>query len=324
MRIFAWLAVSFATLFASPGMSFAQDYPTRVIKMVVPYPAGGGVDNLARPMGERLSQLLGQPVIIENKAGASTMIGGESVVRAAPDGYTLLFTTDSSITSNPFLFKKMPFDPLKDLTPVSQLVNLHQMVLLNPSVQAHTINELVALAKAKPNTLNYGSYGPGSQPNLLFEMLRYETGASIQQVSYRGIAPAITDTVSNVVQMTLGSLSVSAGLIETGRLRAIAVSRPTRLPSLPDVPTLSEAGHPKIDPQSWYGVFAPAGTPTDVVDKLQRTIRQIMNGPDFKQRYVESLGYTAVANTPAEFAAFIARDLDYKRDLIALTGITGE
>ena len=285
MRTIAWLAASFATLFASPGIMFAQEYPTQVIKLVVPYPAGGGVDNLARPMGDRLSQLLGQPVIIENKAGASTMIGGESVARSARDGYTLLFTTNSSITSNPFLFKKMPFDPLKDLTPVTQLVNLHQMVLLNPSVEAHTINELVALAKAKPNTLNYGSYGPGSQPNLLFEMLRYETGANIQQVSYRGIAPAITDTVSNVVQMTLGSLSVSAGFIETGRLRAIAVSRPTRLLSLPDVPTLSEAGYPKIDPQSWYGVFAPAGTPTDVVDKLQRTIRQIMNEPDFKQRY---------------------------------------
>jgi tripartite-type tricarboxylate transporter receptor subunit TctC len=153
-------------------MIFAQDYPTRVIKLIVPYPAGGGVDNLARPMADRLSQLFGQPVIVENKAGASTMIGGESVARAAPDGYTLLFTTDSSITSNPFLFKKMPFDPLKELSPVTQLVDLHQMVLLNPSVEAHTLNELVALAKAKPNALNYGSYGPGSQPNLLFEMLR--------------------------------------------------------------------------------------------------------------------------------------------------------
>jgi tripartite-type tricarboxylate transporter receptor subunit TctC len=229
MRSFVWLAFSFATLFAPPV--FAHDYPTRVIKLIVPYPAGGGVDNLARPMADRLSQLFGQPVIVENKAGASTMLGVENVAHAAPDGYTLLFTTDSSITSNPFLFKKMPFDPLKELSPVTQLVNLHQMVLLNPSVEAHTLNELVALAKAKPNALNYGSYGPGSQPNLLFEMLHHETGAQIQQVSYRGIAPAIMDTVSNVVQTTLGSLSVSTGFIETGKLHAIAVSRPTRLPS---------------------------------------------------------------------------------------------
>jgi tripartite-type tricarboxylate transporter receptor subunit TctC len=191
-------------------------------------------------------------------------------------------------------------------------------------VEAHTLKELVALATAKPNTLNYGSYGPGSQPNLLFEMLRYETGAKIQQVSYRGIAPAIMDTVANVVQMTLGSLSVSTGFIETGKLRAIAVSRPARLPSLPDVPTLAEAGYPKIDPQSWYGVFAPAGTSMDVIDKLQISMRQVMNEPDFKQKYVDSLGYTAVANTPAEFSAFIASDLEYKRNLITSTGITGE
>ena len=322
MRTFAWLVVSFATLLATPIV--AQDYPTRVIKLIVPYPAGGGVDNLARPMADRLTRLFGQPVIVENKAGGSTMIGGESVARAAPDGHTLLFTTDSSITSNPFLFKKMPFDPLKELSPVTQLVNLHQMVLLNPSVEAHTLKELVALATAKPNTLNYGSYGPGSQPNLLFEMLRYETGAKIQQISYRGIAPAIMDTVANVVQMTLGSLSVSTGFIENGKLRAIAVSRPARLPSLPDVPTLAEAGYPKIDPQSWYGVFAPVGTSTDVLDKLQRGMRQIMNEPDFKQKYVESLGYTAVVNTPIEFAAFIANDLAYKRNLITSTGITGE
>ncbi len=324
MRIFAWLALSLATLLASPGITFAEDYPTHIIKLIVPYPAGGGVDNLARPMADRLAQLFGQPVIVENKAGASTMIGGESVARAAPDGYTLLFTTDSSITSNPFLFKKMPFDPLKELNPVTQLVNLHQMVLLNPSVEAHTLNELVALANAKPNAVNYGSYGPGSQPNLLFEMLRYETGARIQQVSYRGIAPAIMDTISNVVQMTLGSLSVSTGFIETGKLRAIAVSRPTRLPALPDVPTLAEAGYPKIDPQSWYGVFAPAGTSMDVVVRLQRSIREIMNEPEFKQKYVDSLGYTAVANTPTEFRAFIDKDLDYKRNLITSTGITGE
>ena len=195
-----------------PGAAaVAQEFPSRLVRLVVPYPAGGGVDGLARPLAERLGRMWNQSVIIENKPGASTMIGGETVARAPADGYTLLFTSDSSITSNPHLFKKMPFDPIKDLVPVTQLIDLHQMVLVHPSVSAASMPELVALAKQKPNALNYGSYGIGSQPHLLFEMLRKETGAQIQQISYRGIAPAITATLAGEVQMTLGGISVAVG-----------------------------------------------------------------------------------------------------------------
>jgi tripartite-type tricarboxylate transporter receptor subunit TctC len=302
----------------------AQDFPNRIVKLVVPYPAGGGVDNLARPLAEQLGKRWGQSVIIENKPGASTMIGGESVARAPADGYTLLFTSDSSITSNPFLFKKMTYDPAKELTPVTQLVDLHQMVLAHPSVPANTLKELVALAKEKPNTLNYGSYGIGSQPHLLFEMLRKETGAQIQQVSYRGIAPAVTAVLANEVQFTLGSLSVSAQHIEAGKMKPLAVSRPARLPSQPNVPTLKEAGFPDIDPRSWYGIFAPAGTPADVVTKISKDVAAVLADPAFKERYVDSLGYTGVGSTPQAFSAFIAVDMAYKKNLIAVTGITAE
>jgi tripartite-type tricarboxylate transporter receptor subunit TctC len=302
----------------------AQDFPKRVVRLVVPYPAGGGVDNLARPIAERLSQLWKQPVIIENKPGASTMIAGKSVATAAADGYALLFTTDSSITSNPFLFKSMSFDPIKELAPVTQLVDLHQFVLINPKVKAKSMGELVDLAKREPDALTYGSYGVGSQPHLLFEMLRKQTGAPIRQIPYRGIAPAVTAAIAGEVQLTLGSLSVSAGHLETGRLRALAISRPNRLTSRPEIPTLEEAGYPGIDPRSWYGLFAPAGTPRPIIEKIRNDMAAIMQEGDFKARHIDALGYTGIGSTPAEFAEFIRKDLAYKENLIKVTGVSAE
>ncbi len=318
------LVFSLISVLLPGAAAVAQEFPSRLVRLVVPYPAGGGVDGLARPLAERLGRMWNQSVIIENKPGASTMIGGETVARAPADGYTLLFTSDSSITSNPHLFKKMPFDPLKDLLPVTQLIDLHQMVLVHPSVSAASMLELVALAKQKPNALNYGSYGIGSQPHLLFEMLRKETGAQIQQISYRGIAPAITATLAGEVQMTLGGISVAAGHIEAGKLRPLAISRRERLKSHPAVPTLREAGFPNIDPRSWYGIFAPAGTPGSIVEKIRNDVAAVLNDAEFKARFIDGLGYTGVGSAPADFARFIQDDLDYKRNLITVTGITAE
>jgi tripartite-type tricarboxylate transporter receptor subunit TctC len=301
--------------------SQAQEFPARLVRIIVPYPAGGGVDGLARPIADRLSRLWGQSVIIENKAGAATMLGGSEVARAQPDGHTLLFTSDSSSTSNPHLFKKMLYDPIAELAPVTQLIDLHQFVLVHPSVSATTMKELVALAKEKPNTLNYGSYGTGSQPHLLFEMLRKETGAQIQQVAYRGIAPAITATLAGEVQMTLGSVAVAAGHIEAGKMKALAIGRRDRMPAYPNVPTLREAGFADIEPLSWFGLFAPAGTPPAVIDKIQKDVAATLNEPEFKARFIDQAGHTAVGNTPAEFAKFIQADLEAKRKMIAAAGI---
>jgi tripartite-type tricarboxylate transporter receptor subunit TctC len=302
----------------------AQEFPSRIVKLVVPYPPGGGVDGLARPIAERLGRMWGQTVIIENKPGASTMIGGAEVARAQADGHTLLFTSDSSITSNPHLFKSMSYDPIKELAPVTQLIELHQFVLLHPSMAPNTMQELVALAKRQPNTLNYGSFGNGSQPHLLFEMLRKETGAQIQQISYRGIAPAITAALAGEVQMTLGSVSVAAGHIEAGKLKPLAIGRHARLASHPGVPTLREAGFPNIEPRSWFGLFAPAATPAPVVEKIQRAVRDILNDPEFNARFIERSGHTAVGSTPAAFATFIQEDLAAKHNLIAAAGIVAE
>jgi tripartite-type tricarboxylate transporter receptor subunit TctC len=323
LRWIAGLAMAVAGLMLNP-IVHAQEFPNHIVKIIVPYPAGGGVDGLARPIAERLGRLWGQSVIIENKPGASTMIGGAEVARATPDGHTLLFTSDSSITSNPHLFKKMLYDPIKELAPVTQLIDLHQFVLVHPSVSANTMKELVALAKERPNALNYGSYGKGSQPHLLFEMLRKETGAQIQQISYRGIAPAITAVLAGEVQMTLGSVAVAAGHIEGKRLKALAIGRQTRLPSHPEIPTLREAGFPDIEPRSWFGLLAPAGTPPSVVGKIQKDVAAILNEPDFKARFIDRAGHTGVGSSPEAFTNFIREDLDAKGRLIAAAGIVAE
>ena len=299
------LAVS-AALFADAG---AQEFPSGPVRLVVPYPAGGGVDGMARPIADRLSKLWGRPVVVDNRAGGSTIIGSDAVAKAAPDGLTLLFTSDSSITSNPHLFANMPFDPVRDLVPVTQLIDLHQMVVVHPSVTANTMQELVALAKAKPNELNYGSYGAGSQPNLLFESLRVQTGAQIAHIPYKGIAPAIAATLGGEVQMTLGGAATTAGHTAAGRMKALAIGRAQRLPQHPNVPTLREAGFPDIDPRSWFGIFAPRGTPKAIVEKIRNDVVRVITEPDFDAREITGKGYTAVGSTPEEFGAYLKAEI---------------
>jgi tripartite-type tricarboxylate transporter receptor subunit TctC len=319
--IFAF-SLSLAALFSA--RSYAQTFPDRLVKIVVPYPAGGGVDALARALGEALSQIWKQPVVIENKPGASTMIGGEFVVRAPADGYTLLMTSDSSITSNPFLFPKANFDPVKDLSPITQLIDLNQLVVLNPSVPANSMAELVALSKQKKGALNYASYGNGSQPHLLFEMLRAQAGADIMQIPFRGIAPAITATIANDVQMTLGGWSVTSGHIQAGTLKPIAISRKDRLKELPNIPTLKEAGFADIDPQSWFGLFATAGTAPVIIEKIQKDVVTVFQNQTFIDRSITAMAFSSAISTPAEFAKFIAVDLAYKRRLISTAGIKAD
>ena len=322
MNVLRVLLLAFsAALFADAG---AQEFPSGPVRLVVPYPAGGGVDGMARPIADRLSKLWGRPVVVDNRAGGSTIIGSDAVAKAAPDGLTLLFTSDSSITSNPHLFANMPFDPVRDLVPVTQLIDLHQMVVVHPSVTANTMQELVALAKAKPNELNYGSYGAGSQPNLLFESLRVQTGAQIAHIPYKGIAPAIAATLGGEVQMTLGGAATTAGHTAAGRMKALAIGRAQRLPQHPNVPTLREAGFPDIDPRSWFGIFAPRGTPKAIVEKIRNDVVRVITEPDFDAREITGKGYTAVGSTPEEFAAFVRTDLDYKGRMIKSAGIKVE
>ncbi len=322
MKFTRLVLIAFATVLCAAA--HAQEFPGKPVRIVVPYPPGGGVDGMARPIADRLSRLWNQPVVVENKPGASTIIGSDFVAKAAPDGLTLLFTSDSSITSNPHLYPKMPFDPVKDLAPVTQLIDLFQMVVAHPSVPARTMQELVELAKARPGTLNYGSYGSGSQPNLLFEALKTQTGISITHIPYKGIAPALTAAVAGEVQLTMGGTATSRGYFVAGRLKPLAIARAQRLPALPEVPTLREAGFPDTDPKPWFGLFAPAGTPAAILEKIQKDVHAIITDPEFDKREMTGKGYGAVGSTPAEFAAFIKNDLEYKGRLIKLSGAKAE
>ena len=222
------------------------------------------------------------------------------------------------------MFKKMLLDPIKDLMPITQLIELHQFVLVHPAVAPNTIQELVDAAKARPNTMNYGSFGNGSQPHLLFESLGKQTDARIQAVTYKGIAPAITATLAGEVQMTLGSVSVASGHIQSKKLKPLAIGRHARLATHPNVPTLKEAGYSTIEPRSWFGLLAPAGTPAAVAEKIQKAVAAVLNEPEFKARFIDRAGHTGVGSTPAEFAKFIGEDYAAKKTMIEVAGIVAE
>jgi tripartite-type tricarboxylate transporter receptor subunit TctC len=310
---------------ASGGLRAQGAYPARAVKIVVPYAPGGGVDLLARMLGERLQRKWGQPVVVENKTGASTLIGATAVAKATPDGLTLLLTSEATITSNPFLFDKLPYDPVRELAPISQLVSLPQMVVAHPSLAAQNMAELVALAKAKPETLSYASYGSGSLPHLLFESLKAKTGARIVQVPYKGITPAVTAVHSGEVQLTLAGVSGAQALLRAGKLKALAVGRASRLAELPEVPTLREAGLADIDPrESWFGLFATGGTPAAVVRKVQQDVAEIGADPAFREGFVLARGFEPVFSTPEAFARFIEADMQQKAQLIRLSGAKAE
>lgn len=307
---------------ALPAVARAQEaFPTRQVRLVVPFPPGGGLDALARALADRLQAGWGQPVVVDNRPGGSTVPGVDAVAKAAPDGHTLLVTADNSITSNPHLIRGLPHDPMRDLAPVTLLVDVHQMVLVHPAVGATTMAELVAAARAAPGKLNFGSYGVASQPHLAFAALMARERIEMVHVPYRGLTPAVMATLSGEVQMTLAGISSGAEHIRAGRLRALAVGKPGRLEALPEVPTLIEAGYGEIDPRTWFGVFAPAGVPGVLLSRLHRDIAAAMGTPEVRDRILLPANYTVHLTDPAATAAFLREDLDYKRRLIALAGI---
>jgi len=308
-----------APFLVSPALA-QPAWPDRPVRFVVPYPPGGGLDALARALADRLAVTWKQTVTVDNRPGGATIPGTDAVAKAAPDGQVLLMTSDSSITSNPHIHARLPHDPLRDLVPVSYLLDVHQMVLVHPSVPARDMAGLVAAARARPGALNYGSYGPGSQPHLLFESIKAREGIDIAQVAYRGLTPAVLATVAGEVQGTLAGVASSREFLATGALRALAVGRPTRLPQLPDVPTLIEAGYPDADPRTWFGLFAPAGTPGPLLSRIQRDVAAALEEPVIRDRHLLPNGYTVHAATPEASGAMIAADFAAKADLVRVSG----
>jgi tripartite-type tricarboxylate transporter receptor subunit TctC len=284
----------------------AESYPSKPITIVVAYPAGGATDVVARAVGQRLSAALGQPVIIENKGGASTQIGATYVSKAAPDGYTLL-ATDGTTFINPYLFKRMSYDPTKDFAPVTGLAVINQALVVHPSFPAKNVADLIALAKARPGELNYATLGIGSPSHLNMEMLQSMAAMSLTPVHYQGGAPALTDVLGGHVPMLFLSVTLIAQPWQAGQLRPLAVGSSKRLVRFPELPTVAET-MPGFEAAVWFGLFAPRTTPPEIVAKLNAEVQRVLADPEFRDNFLGPNFYEPIAGSPQEFAQYVRSD----------------
>jgi len=285
----------------------AQSYPTKAVRLVVPFAAGGAVDTLARLLTPRMGEVLGQPVVIDNRAGAGGNLGTEVVAKAAPDGYTMLLNTNGHAIS-PSLYRKLPFDAERDFAPISQLVVTSLVLVAYPKFPAASVKELIALAKAKPGGLNYGSTGVGNPLHLTMELLKLSAGIDIVAVPYKGDAPLNSALMAGEVDVAVVPMSTSVQFVKTGRLRALAVTGAKRSSAMPDVPTVAESAIPGFEASSWQGLFAPAKTSRDIIDSLQRAAARALEVPDVRERVI-GMGQEIVASTPDQFEAAVKADL---------------
>ncbi|HSD53944.1 MAG TPA: tripartite tricarboxylate transporter substrate binding protein [Burkholderiales bacterium] len=308
---------------AAPAALAQASYPTRAVRIVVAYPPGGGIDVMARQLAERLTPQWGQPVVVENRPGGSTIPATELVANSPPDGHTILLTTDATFSINPHLFAKLPYSD-RDFVAVTQLILLQQLLLAHPSLPANNLTELVALARAKPGSLNYGSYGSGSQPHLAAEMLKAKAGIDIVHIPYKGLSLSIPAAIAGEVQLTFSGIASSRAQVQAGRLKALAIGGPKRSPLMPDVPTFAEQGYPEVETHAWFGLFVPAGTPRVAVDRIYRDVAAILNEPGFREKEVVQKGYDLVASSPEAFAAFIVRDREARGQAVKISGAKAE
>ena len=307
MRITYTIAAA-ALAFACAASAAAQTYPTKPVRLIIPFSAGGGTDIFARLIGRKLQENMGQSFVPDNRAGASGIIGCELVARAAPDGYTLLMGTTGTHTTNPAVYAKLPYDPLKDFEPVSLVAESPFVLLVHPSLPAKTVKELIAFARTRPGQLTYGSSGIGSSSHLGFELFNMMAGIKGVHVPYKGLPPAMSDTASGQLVMTWNSITASAEFIKSGRVRALGIGSKKRSALMPQIPTISEAGLPGYELGSWYGLFAPAGTPQSIVRRLHSEIVKAINDPALKQQF-SALSAEAVGSTPEEFREVLRKDI---------------
>jgi tripartite-type tricarboxylate transporter receptor subunit TctC len=313
------LVTTLALCALGSSAAHADDFPTHPIRIVVPFAAGGTSDLVTRIVGQALGTELKVAVIVDNRPGAGGNIGSELVARAAPDGYTLLMGTVATHGINATLYKKMPFDPVKDFAPVSLVASTPSVLEVNPSLPVKSVQELIAYAKSNPGKLYFGSAGNGSSHHLAGELFDTMAGVKMTHVPYRGTAAANTDIIAGQIQVIFDTLPSAMPFVKSGQLRALAVSSLQRDPSLPNLPTLAESGLPGYEVGSWYGLLAPAGTPSAIVDKISRLVADIVRRPEIKKKLLEQ-GATPVGDTPTEFATHIAIELKKWAPVVRASG----
>ena len=301
----------------------ASAYPDHPVKIIVPYPAGGTSDILARLVATRLEQRLGKPFVIENRAGASGMIGAGAVAQAAPDGYTLVLGTISSHGINASVFKTMSYDAVRDFAPVTIIASTPNVLMVHPSLPVQNVKELIAYAQKNPGALNFGSTSTAGSPHMSGELLKTLTKIDIQHVPYRGASPMLNDLLGGHIKMAFDNLPSSMAHIRSGAVRALAVTTTERFPHAPDIPTMAESGVPGYEVAAWFGVLAPAKTPPAVVDLLQRNIAEIVKEEPIRKR-MDDLGAVPSGITPADFARHIEAEVSKWKDVVAATGVKVE
>ncbi|CAP41559.1 MULTISPECIES: Bug family tripartite tricarboxylate transporter substrate binding protein [Alcaligenaceae] len=320
-KIIDTLSVAIAAVIALfPSPSSAKDYPSHPIRMVVPYSAGGPSDTQARLIGQKLSEILKQSVIVENHAGAAGNIGAGMVANAKPDGYTLLFSSTGPLMVNPHIFSNMPFDPLKDLAPISLISFAPSVLAVNPNVSAANIDELISLLKANPDKYSYASGGEGTTQHLSGELLKDMASLKMNHIPYKGEGPATIDVLGDHVPIIFISVGTGLPNFKRGLLRPLAVTSLHRNPALPDIPTLAESGFPGYEVTAWQGVFAPAGTPRDIINKLNAALRSSVGSPDIAERFT-SVGNVSANKTVEEFSAFLQKEVPHWAKLVKQAGV---
>jgi tripartite-type tricarboxylate transporter receptor subunit TctC len=290
-----------------PGIVFSQEFPSRPVRIIVPSPPAGGTDIVGRVLAEHFSRSLGQQFFVENKPGAGNLIGIEAAARSAADGYTLLMTA-STIVLNTVLYRKVPYDPIRDFAPITIAATAPNILIVNPNLPAKSLAELIALAKQKPGALSYGTPGIGTSPHLCMELLKYMAGIDIQHVPYRGTAAAVSDVMSGQIQAAFATALTAKPQVDAGRVRALAVSGPRRVEALPGVPPVGDTV-PGYEAMQWYGLLAPAGVPVAIVEKLNAEALVALRSKEMKDRLAAD-GAEPLGSTSAEFGAFIRRELD--------------
>ena len=317
------LAGGTIALAVAATVASAQNFPSKPVRIVVPYPAGGPIDMTTRPLAQKLTEAMGNPVVVDNRGGANGMIGTDNVAKSPPDGYSLVVASGGAFAIGPHVYAKLPFDVFKDFAPVSLFVTLPELLAVHPALPVKSVKELVALAKQKPNQLNFGSSGTGSTPHLAAEMLKSAAKIQMVHVPYKGMGPATMDLIAGQLQLVFADMPVLMQQVKGGKLRALAVGTKQRSAGLPEISTMSEAGFPQVEAYNWYALYVPAATPKPIIARLNAEVVKVMNDPSMKS-FNQSQGTDAAGSTPEELAALHKREYEKWASVVKEAGIKPE